>query len=240
MLKMTFVAGALSLAAGLAAVAPTQATTFATYNPSGTSANISLSGLALSSSSAVTFDYLDAALSPLGDLSATLTLNATETGAVAVGPIALGTFDGAFALTYTGATKTVGAYTVHTGDDLLSGTFLGSVFSGYGTAGSVVDSILAGGLVSFNDNNFLTFDPSADQGLSIGMTSITPTIAVVGGKLTDFSAVSQGNFAANVTDRGGGGRGGVPEPASWAVMLVGVGLTGATLRARRRRSSAIA
>jgi hypothetical protein len=233
MLKMTLVAGALSLAAGLAAVAPAQATTFATYNPVGTSANLTLSGLTLTSASAVTFNYLDAALAPLGDLSAELDLTATETGALAFGPLALATFDGSFSLTYTGATKTVGAFTVNPGDDLLSGTFLGSVFTGYGSAGSIVDSNLGGGLVSFNDNEFLTFDTTGDEGLAIAMTSISPVAHVVGGQLADFKAVSQGNFSAETTVGGGGG-GGVPEPATWAMMLVGLGVAGATLRARRK------
>jgi hypothetical protein len=233
MFKMTLVAGALSLAAGLAAVAPAQAVTFATYNPVGTSANLSLSGLTLSSASAVTFDYLDAALSPLGDLNAQLNLTATETGAIAFGPLALATFDGAFSLTYTGATKTAGGITVHTGDDLLSGVFLGSVFTGYGSSGSLVDSLLGGGLVSFNDNDFLTFGSGGDEGLALAMTSIAPVSRVVGGQLTNFTAVSQGNFSADMLTGGGGG-GGVPEPATWAIMLVGLGVTGATLRSRRK------
>src|SRR5258708_17315559 len=113
------------------------ATTFLEYHPVDTASNISLSGLTLSSSSEVDVSFLVPGLSDFGDLSATYSLIATETGAVAFGPLALATFDGSFALTYDGPNVTMGAVTIHTGDDLLSGTFLGSVFTGYGSAGTL-------------------------------------------------------------------------------------------------------
>ncbi len=228
---------ALGLAAGLVSAAPAGAVTFATFNPVGPGSNISLSGLTLSSNAAVTFDYLSAALAPLGDLPAQLQLTAIETGAIAQGPVVIGSFDGAFSLIYTGATRTAGAYTVHTGDDLLSGTFLGSVFTGYGSAGSLIDSVLAGGLVSFTSNKFVTFDGLGDSGLALAMTSITPTVNVTLGALTPFSAVSQGGFAADGVANGGGG--GVPEPATWALMLTGFGLAGAAIRRRAKPVNSI-
>jgi len=61
---------------------------------------------------------------------------------------------------------------------------LGSVFTGYGSSGSLIDSILAGGLVSFNNNSLLTFSGVGDKGLSVDMNSITPTVHVVSGVLT--------------------------------------------------------
>lgn len=206
--------------------ASAHATTFANYHPTNSSFNIGLTGLSLSASSPVVFDYLTSSLSPLGDLSATLTLSATETGAIAFGPISLATFDGSFSFAYSGPTKTVGSITVTTGEDLLSGTFLGSVFTGYGSTSSLIDSILGGGLVSFNNNPLLTFDPLQDQGLSINMTSMTPPSVVVGGMLTDFKAVSGGLFSAEVTSS-------TPEPATWALMLIGFGLAGTAVRRRR-------
>ncbi len=228
---------ALGLVAGLAAAAPASAVTFATFNPINSTANVSLSGLTLSSNSTVKFDYLDPALAALGDLTATFNLNATETGAIAFGPISLASFDGSFSLTSAGPTKTAGIYTVHNGDDLLSGSFLGSVFSGYGSTGSLLDSILAGGLVSYNSNNFVTFDGLGDEGLALAMTSITPTVKVLNGKLTPFASVAQGGFSADgVTDGGGGG---VPEPATWALMLTGFGLVGASIRRRDKPVAAI-
>jgi len=127
--------------------------------------------------------------------------------------------------------STAGSITVTTGENLLDGSFLGGVFSGYGSTGSFEDSILAGGLVSYNSNALITVSPIADQGLSLSLTSISPTVTVIAGKLTPFLAVSQGQFAADVTPT-------VPEPASWALMLIGGGAIG--FAARRRKKAAVA
>jgi hypothetical protein len=193
--------------------------------------NMTLTGLALSISAPVDFQYEVPALLGLGVLRSTMSMSATETGAIAFGPITLGSFDGTFAITYAGPTKTVGSITVTTGEDLLDGTFLGAVFNGYGSTGSLQDSVLAGGLVSFNNNALITVSPIADQGVSLSLTSINPVVSVVTGKLTPFVAVSQGQFAADVTPT-------VPEPASWALMLIGGG--GIAFAARRRRKVAVA
>jgi hypothetical protein len=231
MLKMARLVGALCTAASLAAIAPAQAATFATFNPVGTTTNLSLSGLTMTSASAVTFNYLDAGLSALGDLNAELNLTATETAATALGPLTLGTFDGSFSLTYMGPTKIVGGFTVHNGDYLLSGTFTDAVFTGYGSTASVIDSILGGGSVAFDDSAFITFG-AGDEGLAIGVTSVSPISRIVGGQLSDFTGVSQGSFSADSTTVIGGGAD-VPEPAIWVTMLVGVAITGAALRSRR-------
>jgi hypothetical protein len=143
--------GTIALSAGRA-----EAVTFGVYSPVGTATNISLSGLNLSANAPVIFDYQLPLLASLGNLSANFSLTATETGAIAFGPISLASFDGSFALTYTGSNVTAGSITVHTGDNLLSGTFLGSVFSGLGSSASLVDSLSGGGLVSFN-SAFLNF-----------------------------------------------------------------------------------
>ena len=240
MFRKISAAAALSLAVGLGATAPAHATTFAVYNPTvGTIPNIRLSGLNLTSNSAVTFDFKAGnALIALGNLAAHLSLTATETGAISFGPIALGTFDGSFAITYTG--PAIAATSLHpavaTGETLLDGIFLGAVFTGYGSAGTLADSLLGGGLVDYNDNAFVQFSPpGGDEGLALAMTSLTPPVAVVGGKLTNFVAVSQGIFAGdNLVTTGGG----TPEPGTWALMLIGIG--GIGYAARRRAKFAIA
>lgn len=234
-LKMSNLFTGAAMALGVLAVtAPAAgAATFADFSPASSSSNIDLTGLALSANAPVVFNFLESpALAAFGDLRSAWTLSATETGAVAFGPIALGTFDGDFSLIYSGPTQTMGGITISTGANLLSGTFLGSVFTGYGSSGSLVDSTLAGGLVSYT-SDFLTFDPSGDQGLSLAFTSITPPVHVVNGRLTDFTAVTSANFAADSSISVVGGPG-VPEPATWAIMLVGLGGLGATLRMNRR------
>lgn len=67
-------------------------------------------------------------------------------------------------------------------------------------------------------------------------------ISALGGTLTgiEFASTSLANFPngqpflAAVTTTFEGAVGGVPEPASWALMISGFGLAGAALRARRR------
>jgi hypothetical protein len=165
----------------------------------------------------LTVGFKTPTLSPLGDLPATWGLTATEAGAIAFGPIALATFDGSCRLTYDGPPVTVDGITVNPGDNLPGKDFLGSVFSGYGSTGSLVDSVSAGGLVS-HSSDFLTFDPLSDQGFSFGFTSTNSPFVVSSGTLNEVSAVSQGVFAASYSANGG-----VPEPATWALLLVGLG-----------------
>ena len=231
MFKISFSAGVI-LVSGLVGLSPAQASTFAIYDPIAGATNISLTGLTLSASSGVNFQYEVPALMGLGVLSSTMTLSATETGAVAFGPIALGSFDGTFAITYAGPTVTAGGVTVTTGQTLLDGSFLGSVFSGYGSTGSLQDSVAAGGLVTFNNNALLTFSPIADQGLSLSLTGINPVVTVSAGKLSPFDAVSQGQFTASVTA--------VPEPGRWALMLVGAGVIGGVARRRGTATASMA
>jgi hypothetical protein len=235
----------LALGLGLLGAAGAEATTFATYRAPGVAPNISLTGLSLSASAPVIYKYLTPGLSAFGNLSAQFTLSATETGAIAFGPLALATFDGSFAFTYAGPTRTVGGVTVHAGDDLLSGVFLGSVFDGYGSSASLVDSVLAGGLVSFSSNPFLTFSGLGDESMSLGLTSVKPSTSVIGGKLTNFTGVSSGQFGADGVTKtlgpaflfSGLSPVGVPEPATWALMLGGFALAGSTLRLRRKASA---
>ena len=229
-MKMSHLMVGVAMSLGLLALTAQgadAATTFADFSPSSSSANVTLSGLSLTANAPVVFDFLETpALAAFGDLQGAWAMSATETGATAFGPLALATFDGSFSFTYTGLTQTIGAITINPGDNLLSGTFLGSVFTGYGSSGSLDDSVLGGGLVSYS-SHFLTFDPLGDQGISLALTTVSPAVQVVGGQLTNFTAVSSGNFSAGITSA-------VPEPATWAMMLLGFGGLGLALRSQRR------
>lgn len=76
------------------------------------------------------------------------------------------------------------------------------------------------------------FDPAYDmpEGLSFQFSSNLPQEALA--SLIDLSAFPV------ATDDGPGGIAGVPEPASWALMLVGFGGMGAMLRRRRALAAA--
>jgi hypothetical protein len=239
MLKKLSAMAVATAVAGVLAAAPADAVQFASYTPAvGGAPNISLTGLVLSSSAPVQFEYsVPGNLSAFGFLDAHLSLSALETGAIGFGPVALGTFDGTFSINYTGANQTVGAITLTTGETLLSGSFLGSVFTGYGTTGTLQDSLFGGGYVNFDNNSLISFTPpGGDEGFTVGIVNLNNPVGVVGGQLTNFTGVSNGNFAAD--DVVGSGGGGTPEPATWALMLLGVGAVG--YAARRRAKVALA
>ena len=232
------IAAAFGLAASIAAVAPAQATTtFADFHAKNSSANIQLVGLSLTSGAPIVFNFKTPLLALLGDLQAKLSLSAGETGAISFGPLALATFTGSFSFTYTGPSITAGGTTVNPGDNLLSGTFGDAVFTGSGSAASVIDSNASSSptaFVSFS-SDFLTFDPIGDENFGLALSSVSPPVSVVAGALTPFTGVVVGTFGADILTGGGGG---TPEPATWALMLVGFGAIGAATRHRARTAVA--
>jgi hypothetical protein len=69
------------------------------------------------------------------------------------------------------------------------------------------------------------------EAFSIAFLDISPVLNVAGGNLNAFTAVANGQFSSDLaTTRGGG----VPEPATWALMLIGVAGVGVCLRRRVR------
>jgi PEP-CTERM motif len=102
-----------------------------------------------------------------------------------------------------------------------------------------------------NDSPFGAFGYSLDwngpNGNPTGVTSLSFEIFTSGGPLTLGSTLYQGTplvFAADVLGNGNTGNvaapgtpgGGVPEPPTWAMMLVGFGGLGAMLRRRRAQA----
>lgn len=234
MLTKLIVGAAIALGVNALSVASASAVTFAVYTPTNSTANLQLSGTTLSSTSPVVFDFKVPALAALGDLTATYSLSATETGALAFGPATLATFDGSFSLTYAGATVTAGSVTVHNGDNLLSGSFLGALFTGFGSTGTFQDSISSGGLVAFT-SNFIAFNPLSDEALSLALTSLNPLSQVVAGQLTPFTAVSSGTFAADIQTLLP-----TPLPSTWTMLLSGVAGLGFLMFRRKNTFAAIA
>ena len=72
----------------------------------------------------------------------------------------------------------------------------------------------------------------------INVNSFTPTASATYGNVLFGADVVRSNSLTGNIGALGGGPGGVPEPASWAMMLVGFGGLGALLRRRRRQVSA--
>jgi len=232
---------ALNLAGGAAVLAlglsSAHAVTFADYvAPAPGAANISLSGTTLTASAPILFDYtFPSALAPLGFVDATLTLNATEAGAVGLGPASLARFNGWFSIDYSGSAVTVGGVTLSPGEVLLAGVFDDALFDALGSAGSVIDSLSGGGIVAYANNALLNFSQTSDQSFSINLTNISPAVSVnASGDLSNFSGVSEGAFASDDPSLTSD----VPEPATWTLMALGFFSLGVAGYSRRRRRSA--
>jgi hypothetical protein len=82
----------------------------------------------------------------------------------------------------------------------------------------------------------LTFRVTAGSALTLSSL----TFNSVGGKNVYFTAdlVNTGGLTGNVGATLTGGGGGVPEPATWGLMILGFGGAGAALRSSRRRKAA--
>jgi len=253
----TLAALAVGFTAVVGAAAPAQAITFADFSATDSNSNIqwtqSAAGTggslnttnALGAASAdVKFSFLTPGLASLANLPAQFNFN----GTVANGTPAINTFGfliqngltGNFSFTYTGANVTLGSVNLTTGANLLSGVFGGANITGMNnaTAGGVNDATSSGGVLAFT-SDFVTFPGGTQKAYSLSMTSIadpifgTPGLTTAPGQsLGNFAAVTTGSFEADLT--GGGGQGGVPEPGTWALMIVGFASVGWAIRRKSR------
>jgi PEP-CTERM motif len=229
--------GAMAAIAAMSA----HATTFAGFVQDGDSTNISwtesgVTGGTLSASAPVYFTYDVAGLSSAPVL-ATLTLSGTSTspGSMSGGNVVQGGINGTFSIT--SPTPVDGT------TNLLSGSFSGAEIAGpaFGSTTSVQDSLTTGS-VSFSTGlpgTVLSFgsDNSGDS-FSFSGTSLT-ILALRGNSPFNFGGVFSGNFAATSAGPGAAGAA-VPEPATWAMMLIGAGAVGGVLRRSRRTGLALA
>jgi hypothetical protein len=170
------------------------------------------------------FSFLDPSLNTLVFLAADFTLDATLADgnpATSLGPLVTQPgVDGTFSFIYSGPTVTIGGHTLVSGvTDLLSGEFDNARITGLGHSGSVNLTTLGGSLTYASDLG--TF--SGNDEFAFNLLDAVPGFgAVAGQSLSPFVANGGANFSASV-----------PEPATWALMLVGFGGLGAALRARR-------
>jgi hypothetical protein len=115
------------------------------------------------------------------------------------------------------------------------------------TSPDIVLQLLSDGLVSFTvngDGQTGTF--TADPGVSVDYIAIKASDMFI---IYDLYGASSGNWTtADLVNNGGqqpdlshllffGTIGGVPEPATWAMMLVGVGMIGSSMRRRNRKQA---
>jgi hypothetical protein len=170
-------------------------------------------------------------------LPTTLTYTGSGSGAAvsAGGYLIQPDLSGSFKFVYAGSGFSFGGHSYGAGATLLSGAFSGADLIGKAgsSAGNVNDATLAGGTISFS-SPLISFGPG-DKAYSIEMTSIGPPMSASGGALNSFGAVSTGSFQAALTTGGGQG---VPEPGTWALMIVGIGGVGLALRRKTRALAA--
>ena len=190
----------------------------------------------------VTFSFLDPLLAPFAtDIRATYTLNATVAKNSAVtsagGVFIQSGVSGSFSFLSTTAITLSGpglaTTTYAAGSNLLSGVFTGGSLVGSTTSGATFAAGVPGPGFTYT-SDFLSFLNSVDLDNAISLSAITPALSVGNGNnkaIKSFRAVSGGQFSA---DPNPSVIAAVPEPATWAMMLVGFGMVGAGVRSRRK------
>jgi hypothetical protein len=232
----------LAAAAGLCAgaffvSAPAHAVTFATYTQIGTKTTVdwrhtgalngqifsTLPGKAAANPTPVTFNFADTS-KYLDNLPALLSLHGSEVGNPATDSVDQGGIGGSFTFTYEGPTTTfMGRTYTHDVTNLLTGVYTLAHITGTGSSGSFHDSVAIGTL-TYTSDIITSLSLAGNQDFSFALVSINPDLSFSPGRsLKTFKSAASGAFSANL----------VPEPATWAIMLIGLGGIGAALRRRR-------
>jgi hypothetical protein len=254
------IAALFAAATMVCASAPAQALTFASFGAVDLTNNLAWTNTGFSVGSLtnipndshfeggvtdVSFSFLEFGLP--GNLDADFDLSATSTSpaVVAFGVLlAQPGISGSFHFTYDGPDTVIDGFLFLHGANLLSGTFTNAFISGIvgGDAASIQSELYTTGPITFT-SDFLTFqDPCCgDETMSLNLNGVTPTLHInaQGDTLASFDSNAGGEFAADVVAETAPHGGGVPEPATWTLMLIGFGAAGAALR-RRARSQSVA
>ena len=136
------------------------------------------------------------------------------------------------------AAFSLGSTVYAAGSNILSVTFVGGELSGTvpGTTGSAQVSIPSGGFTTVT-SDFLSFPPTTLTDFSISLSNVSPGFSFGGagglgtqtnGRFNNFTARGSGDFTATV----------VPEPATWAMLVLGFSLVGFAARRRQVRVAA--
>jgi hypothetical protein len=188
---------------------------------------------------AVTFSFLQSALGSVSNVDATFTLLATAAPSptdVMFGFSFMSEFTGSFSFIST-APISVGPFNFAAGRNLLSGTFSEASIVGQtlGSSGSLSAST-PGGFITYT-SDFLDFSNTVDRDFSMSLTAITSLVSNVNrglnsatgaNSLRSFRATSTGSFSSDPAPLTI-----VPEPQTWALLVLGFGMVGVTLRRRK-------
>lgn len=134
------------------------------------------------------------------------------------------------------AAFTMGATFFAAGSNVLTVNFVGGELSGTvgATTGGVQVSIPGDGFTTVT-SDFLSFPPVVLTDFSISLSNVTPRFAFGGagglgtqsGRFNNFTARGSGDFTAAI-----------PEPKTWAMLLLGFGLVGYARRRQVRLAAA--
>jgi PEP-CTERM motif len=244
---------AIALAASFVVATPASAviTTFANFSADTNGANVYFLNAASNSDAAffttatsssttasarqVSFNFLPSEFNAIGPVNALWSLNGIVTNTVATiggANIFQRNIAGSFSFINTSAIA-FGNTAYAAGSNLLSGTFTNSTIVGLrnGTSAGFSGSPPVSSISYTSD--FLTFAPGSDYDLSISLIQIFPALNALPtngtptSALRTFRAVASGQFSSDP-----GPLTAVPEPETWAMMIVGFGLIGGALRRR--------
>lgn len=219
-------------------------TTFASFSPADTSPNVrytdgllftAAGGVGGPSSVNVLFNILVGGFPALQGVSASYTLNAAIPAGTlpAAGAFNLDNASGVFSILSNEAIN-AGGIMYAAGSNLLSGSFGSGFLDGTidGTSGVVRGSTEGGASIVYT-SDFLDFSDVVVFDFSLPLTAVTQSFGPAGGTIRDFNASMGGQFASEPMPSVGG----VPEPTTWAMLVLGFGLVGVT--ARRRKPVAV-
>jgi hypothetical protein len=239
-------AGAV-IAAAMAVPAAATETSFATFTGLGvsfiaTNTDTATGSLTLTDASAVNFGFLaTATMSAISGISANMVLTAVSANsnfsptAASDGLAYQSGFNGSLTITSTQGI-TIGSTYYAAGSNLLTATFSDASLEGVlglEDAGLTADS--GNGTVVYS-SDFLSFSSTFSRDYSFAVSALVPklTAGEINGSpayIESFTSTPTGSFASDPLPTTAA----VPEPATWAMLVVGLGAIGLGLRGTARR-----
>jgi hypothetical protein len=116
------------------------------------------------------------------------------------------------------------------GDSLLSGTVLNSTITGtLGVTNALFSGATASGSTISYSSPLISFNPGSQHSFNFDLLNMSRSIGQSATALGSFRSTISGTFS---TDQGAAAFN-VPEPGTWALMIIGMGLVGVARRRRR-------